>query len=103
MRVIGVQAAGAENVTPVASARFVTVTADEIAAATNLLACRAGVVAGTVGAMPLAAVLTGQVRARAKGEVVLAVCAKCHDPRRHAQTVARGAEWLSVVSGSIAS
>ncbi len=94
VRVIGVQAAGAENVTPVASERFVTVTADEIAAATNLLACRAGVVAGTVGAMSLAAVLTGQVRARADGEVVLAVCAKCHDPRRHAEAVARGAEWL---------
>lgn len=94
VHVIGVQTAGAANVTPVASERFVTVTADEIAAATNLLACRAGIVAGTVGAMPLAAVLTGQVRPRAGGEVVLAVCAKCHDPRRHAEMVARGAEWL---------
>ncbi len=103
VRVIGVQVAGAENVTPVASARFVTVTADEVAAATNLLACRAGIVAGTVGAMPLAAVLTGQVQARAGGEVVLAICAKCHDPRRHAQAVAHGAAWLRTVSGSIAS
>lgn len=93
-RVIGVQAAGAENVTPVASERFVTVSADEIAAATNLLACRAGVVAGTVGAMPLAAALTGKIRPRDGGEMVLAVCAKCHDPRRHTEAVARGAEWL---------
>lgn len=94
VRVIGVQRAGDGNVTTVDSARFVTVTPDEIAAATNLLACRAGIVAGTVGAMPLAAALTGQVRPHSGGEVVLAVCAKCHDPRRHAQAVARGAEWL---------
>lgn len=103
VQVIGVQAAGAENVTTVTSARFITVNADEIAAATNLLACRAGIVAGTVGAMSLAALLTGQVRPRAGGEVVLAVCAKSHDPRRHAQAVARGAAWLDSVSGSVAS
>lgn len=94
VRVVGVQAAGAENVTPVSAERFVTVSPDEIAAATNLLACRGGIVAGTVGAMPLAALLTGRVQPRAGGEVVLAVCAKCYDPRRHAETVARGAEWL---------
>ena len=94
VRVIGVQADGADNVTPVSAARFVTVSPDEIAAATNLLACRAGIVAGMVGAMPLAAVLTGQVQPRAGGNTVLAVCAKCYDPRRHAETVARGAEWL---------
>ena len=72
----------------------VTVSDEEIAAATNLLACRAGIVAGPAGAAPLAALLAGHFRAAAGEEVVLAVCAKCYDPRRHTEAVARGAAWL---------
>jgi threonine dehydratase len=73
---------------------YVTVSAMEITGAINLLACRAGIVAETAGAAPLAALLSGRVKFALGSCVVLPVSGRNIDPRRHASAVAAGAEWV---------
>lgn len=65
----------------------VTVTEDEIAAAISLLARKAGIVAEGAGAVPLAAILSGKIRANS---AVLPICGRNIDSRVHEETVVRG-------------
>jgi threonine dehydratase len=90
-------AVGPESSTPDfadAADAYVTVSAMEITGAISLLACRAGIVAETAGAAPLAALLSGRVKFALGSCVVLPVSSRNIDPRRHASAVAAGAEWV---------
>lgn len=73
---------------------YVTVSAMEITGAISLLACRAGIVAETAGAAPLAALLSGRIKFALGCCVVLPVSGRNIDPRRHASAVSAGAEWV---------
>ena len=77
-----------------AADEYVTVSATEITGAISLLACRAGIVAESAGAAPLAALLSGRVNLTSGSCVVLPVSGRNIDPRRHASAVAAGAEWV---------
>lgn len=79
---------------------YVTVSATEITGAISLLACRAGIVAETAGAAPLAALLSGRVKLASGSCVVLPVSGRNIDPRRHAAAVADGAEWVEQLEAS---
>lgn len=73
---------------------YVTVSAKEITGAISLLACRAGIVAETAGAAPLAALLSRRVNLTLGSCIVLPVSGRNIDPRCHAMAVAAGAEWV---------
>ncbi len=72
---------------------YVTISATEITGAISLLACRAGIVAESAGAAPLAALLSGRVMLTSGSCVVLPVSGRNIDPRCHAAAVAAGADW----------
>jgi len=94
VRLVAVGPAQADAVCADTADAYVTVSATEITGAISLLACRAGIVAETAGAAPLAALLSGRVKLSGGSCVVLPVSGRNIDPRGHAEAVAAGADWV---------